>query len=74
MGFLANIHGGISAEKLGPKNHKNYSRICMLGSALAWPCFMAGTLITNNFWISIAGLAGKYFLGENYWSPNLAMI
>lgn len=73
-GFVSSISGGVLSERLGPKNHKNYSRIAMAGSALAWPFFTLCCLTTGNFWLSIVGMFGKYFLGENYWAPNLAML
>lgn len=72
-GFASSVSGGMMATKFGPKNPKNYSRIAMIGSALALPCFLV-TLLTNNFWYAMIGLFGKYLLGENFWGPNLAMI
>ena len=37
-GLFATISGGVIAEKIGNKNPKNYSRICWIGAAIAWPC------------------------------------
>ena len=73
-GLFAAISGGVIAEKIGHKDPRNYSRICWIGAAVAWPCAMLMVLTTNNFWLSIAMLFARYAFGENYWSPNLYMI
>lgn len=45
-----------------------------MGSVLGLPFFLASTLITNNFWLSIAATGIRYFVAENFWSPNVTMI
>jgi nitrate/nitrite transporter NarK len=44
-GLVSSISGGLLADKFGPKNPKAYSQICIWGSLLAMPCFIASVLI-----------------------------
>ena len=44
-----------------------------MGSLLACPFFSISLLYTN-FWVAMVCTAGKYLLGENFWSPNIMMI
>ena len=73
-GLVSSITGGILADKFGPKNPKAYSKICMWGSALALPAFVASVLVTNNFYLAMAMTYLKYLIGECFWSPNITMI
>ena len=73
-GFLSSLLGGIFSDKLGHKNPKNYSRICIFGSVIAWPFMTACTLVTNNFNICLACLAMRKLIGDNFWAANLAMM
>ena len=73
-GLISSISGGLLADKFGPKNPKAYSRICIIGSLLATPCFAASVLLTNNFHLAMFLTFLKYLFGECFWSPNITMI
>lgn len=73
-GLFSSISGGLLADKLIKKHPRAYANICMWGSILGWPFFTLSVLLTNNFYLAMAGTAGKYFIGEGWWSPNITMI
>lgn len=73
-GLVSSITGGVLADKFGSKNPKDYSRICMIGTAIAWPIYMVSVLTTNNFYLAMGCTYLKYLIGECFWSPNITMI
>jgi hypothetical protein len=73
-GLSSSISGGVLADKFGPKNPKAYSKISLIGSAIAWPFFLGAVLIQNNFYLAMACIYVKYLIGECYRSPNITMI
>lgn len=73
-GLVSSISGGVLADKFGPKNPKAYSRICMIGSAIAMPAFCMSVLTPNSFALGMIGTFLKYLIGECFWSPNITMI
>ena len=73
-GLSSSISGGVLADKYGPKNPKAYSKISLIGSAIAWPFFLGAVLIQNNFYLAMACIYVKYLIGECYRSPNITMI
>jgi MFS family permease len=72
-GISANLSGGIIADRFNERYPSTYSNICMTGSILGLPFFLA-TILTNNFWIAMAMYFLRYITGENFWSPNLTFI
>jgi len=73
-GLISSIQGGVLSDKFKTKSHKAYSNIAIAGAAIAWPFQLVACLCTNNFWLAMGGTAGKYFFGENFWGPNIALI
>ena len=69
-GLISAVSGGVMADRWGKSS---YAKICLWGSALAWPCCVIG-LLTTNFNLAIVMLFCRFLLGENHWAPNLSMI
>ena len=73
-GFISSLGGAIICDKFGKGRPMMKAWICMGGSVLAWPFFLASVLITNNFWLSIFFTALRYLVGEPFKSPSVTMI
>lgn len=73
-GLSSSVSGGVLADKFGPKSPKAYSKICLLGSLIAWPFFVTAVLVKDNFYVAMACIYAKYLIGECYRSPNITMI
>ena len=73
-GITSSILGGLLADRFGPKNPLNYSRIAIAGSVLAWPAFLASVLYTDNIWVPIACTNFYFLVGECSWPANVTMM
>jgi len=73
-GFISSLGGGMIADRFGKGRPMCKAWVCVLGSMLAMPFFMASVLITDNFWLAIACTAARFLLGEPFRSPSVTMI
>jgi hypothetical protein len=74
LGVSSCLLGGVLADKYGKKNPDTYANICLWSSILGWPSVLLATLCTNNFYVSMFGVACSMLLGSTYWGPNVTML
>lgn len=73
-GFISSLGGGMIADRFGKGRPMCKAWVCVIGSLLAMPFYMASVLITDNFWLAIACTAARFLLGEPFRSPSVTMI
>ena len=73
-GFTSALMGGIICDKFGAGKPMTKAWVAIIGNLTAWPMFSAAVLLTGNFWLSLAMIAGKYLFGEPWKSPAITMM
>ena len=73
-GFTSGVAGGIICDKFGKGKPMMKAWVACIGNLIAMPMFAIGVLTTNNFYISIGLMLGKYLFGEPWKSPSITMM
>ena len=73
-GFASTMMGGVFSDFFEKKNLMSKAYICMIGSALAFPCMAISTCYQASFWLSFFFVALKILVSGAWHSPCLTMM